>query len=335
VPFHFYAPDVYQGTTHPNAALLSIVPKAAGFVALVRILVLAMPGLEPYTWRIVLAVSVLTMIFGNVMALWQDDLRRLLAYSSIAQSGYMLLALAAALAARDCPNFHGRQSATMVGENGTVPFATALGAWDGIGALGFYFVAYALATLGAFAVFERLGRPERSLDAVDELAGLGRTRPLAAGVLAVFMFSLAGIPPLAGFLGKLLVFGGALNIDAQAGAAGNLQGWFVGAAILGVLNSAVAAAYYLRIVAVMYFRTPLATPQAQGGAGAWWAAAACALLLIGIWFYPGPLLRETGNASFPETGTRNEAATPVCPAAWSGGDYHKTDVSGLILSGGP
>ena len=150
VPFHFYAPDVYQGTTHPNAALLSVVPKAAGLVVMVRILVVAMPSLSPQAWQIVLAVAALSMTFGNVMALWQDDLRRLLAYSSIAQAGYMLLGLAAALAA-------GR----------------AATAWHGVAAVAFYLVVYAVATIGAFATFQHLGRSDRSLDGVDELAGLG------------------------------------------------------------------------------------------------------------------------------------------------------------------
>ena len=200
------------------------------------------------------------MTLGNVLALWQDDLRRLLAYSSIAHAGYMLIGLAVGLATGNAP-----------------------GPWNGVAALGFYLVAYAAATIGAFAVLEHLGRPDRRLDGVEELAGLGRTRPLAAALLAVFMFSLAGVPPLAGFWGKLLVFGSALNVGGAAGAEGSLQWWFTGLAIVGVINAAVAAAYYLRVVAVMYFRTPLATPRAQGGAGrggrpwpvpCWWLASA-------------------------------------------------------------
>ena len=175
----------------------------------------------------------------------------------------------------------------------------------------FYLATYAAATIGAFAVLEHLGRPERRLDAVDELAGLGRTRPAAAAVLAVCMFSLAGVPPLAGFWGKFLVFGSALNVDAQGGAV-NMQWWFIAAAVIGVLNAAVAAAYYLRIVAVMYFRTPLATPRAEGGAGSWWAAVACALLVIGVGVYPGPLMHAANES----------AATPACPAIWNGG--HKS-----------
>jgi NADH-quinone oxidoreductase subunit N len=276
VPFHFYAPDVFQGTTHPNAALLSVVPKAAGLLVMTRILVAAMPDVTPRAWQIVLCVSLLTMTFGNGMALWQDNLRRLLAYSSIANAGYMLLAVAVALAA-----------------------AGGATAWDGIAAMAFYLGTYSVATIGAFASFQYLGRPDRSLDGVDELAGLGSTMPLPAAALAVCLFSLTGIPPLAGFWGKFLVLGGALSVDPAAGAADGLRWWFIAAAVVGVLNAAVAAAYYLRIVAVMYFRTPLATPRAEGGTGACCAAAVCALVLIAIGVYPGPLMREletTGSA---------------------------------------
>ncbi len=267
VPFHFYAPDVYQGTTHPNAALLSVVPKAAGLIAAVRILVVAFSNGEPIVWEIVLAAAVLTMTFGNVVALWQNDLRRLLAYSSIAQAGVMLLALAVALA------------------------GGASNEREGVAALGFYLAVYAVATLGAFAVLEYLGRPEQSLDGVDELAGLASTQPAAAGVMAVCMFSLAGVPPLAGFWGKLLVFAGALSVDGA-----NMRVWFIAAAIVGGLNAAVAAAYYLRIVAVMYFRSPLATARAEGGSAPWWAAVACAVLLVGVGGYPGPLMSKARKA---------------------------------------
>ena len=278
VPFHFYAPDVYQGTTYANGALLSVVPKAAALVALVRLVAIAMsaaPGIEAYAWRAALALSVLTMTLANVVGLWQDNLRRLLAYSSIAQAGYMLVGLAAGLA--------------------TLGSASR---WDGLSAMLFYLAAYAPPTLGSFAVLAYLGRPVQPLVAVDELAGLGRTRPLAAAVLSLFMFSLAGIPPLAGFWGKLLVFGSAFAAGTNGVAAGaSLQPWFIGLAVIGVLNAAVAATYYLRVVAVMYFRTPLATPRAQGGPGPWAAAWICAVLVVAVGVYPGGLLRESNRAS--------------------------------------
>jgi NADH-quinone oxidoreductase subunit N len=232
----------------------------------------AAPTTGQLGWQIVLAAAALTMTVGNVMALWQDNLRRLLAYSSIAQAGYMLIALAVGLA-------DGSSSTT----------------WNGTSAVGFYLLTYAVATIGAFAVLEHLGRSDRSLDGVDELAGLGATRPAAATLLTVCLFSLTGIPPMAGFWGKLLVFGGALAVDPPGTVW--FRWCFVGTAVLGVLNAAVAAAYYLRIIAVMYFRTPLATPRAQGGAGPWWAAVVCALVLLGVGVYPGMLIRETNHVA--------------------------------------
>jgi len=269
VPFHFYAPDVYQGTTHSNAALLSVVPKAAGLVALVRLAAVALPGLEGTGWRVAAALALLTMTVGNVLALWQDNLRRLLAYSSVAHAGYMLIALAVAVAA-------GR---TIAGESGQ-------------GALLFYLAVYAAATIGAFAAFECLGRRERPVNTIDELAGLGQTRPAAAAMIAVFMFSLAGVPPLAGFWGKLGIFASALRVD-DVGPPGNLRAWFIGLAVVGVLNAAVAAAYYLRVVAVMYFRTPLATPEWRRLPA---AAVVCAVLVLGIGLYPGLLWRAAASA---------------------------------------
>jgi len=289
VPMQFYAPDVYQGTSQPNAAILSVIPKAAGLVALVRIVVLAMPQLEPYAWRVALVLSVLTMTFGSVMGLWQDNLRRLMAYSSIAQAGYMLLGLAVALAGGE-----------------------AAGGWDSIGAVLFYLSVYALATIGTFAVLVYLGRPGRQIDAVEELAGLGRTRPWAALAMAVFMFSLTGIPPVAGFWGKVVIFGSALTVHAAPGQSAALSPWFITAAVIGMLSSAIAAAYYLRIAAVMYFRTPLATPRAEGGAAAGLVAVTCAALVLAIGLYGRPLLErsmDAGRASWT-VDSRTPAANP-------------------------
>ncbi|MBN2477333.1 MAG: NADH-quinone oxidoreductase subunit N [Pirellulales bacterium] len=270
-PFHFYAPDVYQGTTQANAALLSVVPKAAGMVALVRILVLAMPGLEAFAWKLALVMAVLTMTLGNFMALWQNNLRRLLAYSSIAHAGYMLIGLTVGLAP-----------------------AIVRGSQDGVGALLFYLCVYALATVGAFAVLEYLGREDAPIDAVDELAGLGRARPLVAAAMSVFLFSLAGIPLLAGFWGKFALFLSALGVDPGGV---SVRPWFVGLAIVGALNAAVAAAYYLRIVGVMFFRTPLAVPKAEGGMGPWLTFTVCAVLTLAIGAFPRPLLQAANDAS--------------------------------------
>ena len=269
VPFHFYAPDVYQGTIHANAALLSVLPKAAGLLAIVRVIVIAMPDLEIYGWKIVLAISILTMTVGNVLALWQDNARRLLAYSSIANAGYMLIGIAVGLAPKP-----------------VMPSLGGAAAWNGVGATFFYLCVYAAATLGAFAVFAYLGRERQQLESLDELAGLGRTRPAMAAALAVCMFSLAGVPPAAGLFGKILVFGSALNVQNE------LWPWFIALAVIGMLNAAVAAYYYLKIVGLMYFREPLTVHRGEGGAGAALAAFVCALAVLVIGFYPAPLISE-------------------------------------------
>ena len=290
VPFHFYAPDVYQGTNHPNAGLLSTLPKIAGLLALVRIVVASMPGaeLQGLGWRIALVMSVLTMTLGNVLALWQDNIRRLLAYSSIAHGGYMLIGVAVGLAT------------AASGEPSVSPEI------NGIGSALFYLAVYCLATIGAFAALNYLGSQDRQIDGVDELTGLGRTRPLAALALAVSMFSLAGVPPLAGFWGKFTLFTGALEVgvpSATASAAGaasdvmqTLHPWFLALAIIGVLNAAIAMAYYLRIVAIMYFRAPVTTVKAEGGPGTWLAMVLSTLLVLAAGLCPGPALTAADQA---------------------------------------
>ena len=272
VPFHFYAPDVYQGTIHANAAMLSVLPKAAGLLALVRLVVVAMPNVEPHAWKIALAISALTMTLGNLLALWQDNVRRLLAYSSIANAGYMLIGLTVGLAAGRSP-----------------------GGWDGVGAMLFYLCVYAAATLGAFAALTHLGSGRQQIEAVEELAGLGRTHPLMAAAMALCMLSLVGLPPAGGLWGKLFLFGSALGVEAGSG--GPHRPWLIALAVLGVLNAAVAAYYYLRIVGVMYFRAPLAAPRAEGGRGAWLAAIACSLVVLALGVYPGPLMGRCSGAA--------------------------------------
>ncbi len=293
VPFHFYAPDVYQGTTHGNAGLLSIVPKIAGFVVLLRLLdaLVTLPDLRQHAWQIVLGLSIVTMTLGNVLALWQHNIRRLMAYSSIAHAGYLLIALAVFLA----------------------PGPGTTGPWNGTGALLFYLIVYAVATVGTFAALAALGDGDAQLDGIDELAGLGWTggflRPMLAWCLVVFMFSLAGIPPLAGFWGKLAVFASALVAGGRHDAA---QPWFIALAIIGVLNAAVAAAYYLRIVGVMFFRLPLATPAIRRDARpARFAAVLCALLVLGIGLGPGPWLRNAQRATTVHPATAPVASRPA------------------------
>jgi NADH-quinone oxidoreductase subunit N len=277
VPFHFYAPDVYQGTTNPNASLLAIVPKIAAVAALVRVTYVAMPGLERVGWQLALALALVTMTLGNLLALWQSNVRRLMAYSSVAHAGYLLIGLAVGFAAAGP--------------------ATEVDHFDGVGAMLFYLLVYSAATAGTFAALTYLSSGQRPLNTVDQLAGLSGSHPMTAAAIAVFMFSLTGLPPLAGFWGKLTLFTSALGIDSRDPEAGGLWPWFVALAAVGALNAAISAAYYLRIVGVMYFRPASSQPQARGGPGAAFATLICALAVLGIGCYPGPFMERANQAS--------------------------------------
>jgi NADH-quinone oxidoreductase subunit N len=221
-----------------------------------------------------LVLAILTMTIGNVCALWQKNIRRLMAYSSIAHGGYLLIGLAAASAASAA----GDESLR-----------------GGITAMLFYVLVYALATMGTFAALAYLGSSRREIDGVDDLAGLGRSQPVIAGAIAIFMFSLAGIPPLAGFWGKLTLFGSAVQL-ATTSSTGGISLWFTVLAIVGALNAAIAAAYYLRIVAVMYFQPTTRSVPAAGGTSAFAATALCALLVVAIGILPGRLIDASSQS---------------------------------------
>ncbi|HEY7328877.1 MAG TPA: NADH-quinone oxidoreductase subunit N [Gemmataceae bacterium] len=313
-PFHFYAPDVYQGTSTANAAVLAFVPKVAGFAALVRVLGFVMPVLSRQVFTAKLDYPILgdqlpvllwimaavTMTVGNVLGLLQDNLRRLLAYSSVAHAGYMLIGLAVAprlLTATD----------PMV---------------DGVDAVFFYLASYGAMTLGAFAVLEYLSLSGQSAETMDDLAGLSRTRPGMALLMVLFLFSLIGIPLTAGFMGKFLIFAGALEVPpnpAESGVWLTQRVLFVALAVLGAINAAIGGWYYLRIAAVMYLREPSpSTVVAPRPRRSWPVLAAvwlCALLTLGIGVYPAPL-KQAVQAAVPrltET-TQGLAHQPVHPA---------------------
>ena len=303
VPFHFYAPDVFQGTSNANAGFLSTLPKAAGLLVLIRLLVGAMPGMESLAWKLVLVVSVLTMTLGNVVALWQSNIRRLLAYSSIAHAGYILIGLSVGLA--------------QVALAPTAEPREAIGV-NGLGTAIFYLAVYAAATLGTFAALAYLSTEQKSVDDVDELAGLSQTHPLVAGAIAVFMFSLAGIPPLAGFWGKFALFSGTIDLAAPVGGEWTeLQQWFLALAILGVANAAIAAAYYLRVVATMYFRSPetAAAPVEKDRATTRrepepaLATAVAVLLVLGMGIFPGRVMDVSDAAGTAVSAVRSEGST--------------------------
>jgi NADH-quinone oxidoreductase subunit N len=282
-PLQFYAPDVYQGTTSGNAGLLAVAPKIAGIAALVRLVVIAMPVTAEFAWQLALILAVLTMTIGNVCALWQRNIRRLMAYSSIAHGGYLLIGLAAAAAATSAAqeSFRGGITASL-----------------------FYVLVYSLATMGTFAALAYLGAGRRDVNDVAELGGLARSQPLVAGAIAVFLFSLAGLPPLAGFWGKLNLFTSALEI-ATSGKSG-LSFWFTILSVAAAINAAIAAAYYLRVIAVMYFQPQSQPLPTAGGESARWAALMCAGLVLGVGAWPGGLLSIAVRS---ETVLRPQTAT--------------------------
>jgi NADH-quinone oxidoreductase subunit N len=209
-PFHVWTPDVYEGAPSPVVGFMSTAPKAAVFAVLLRIMFEAnAPGRIGLIW----VVAALSMTIGNLGALVQDNIKRLLAYSSIAHAGYLLVAFAA------LPN-------------------------NGIPAAMFYTASYAAMNVGAFAVISHFGGAGERYVTLEDYSGLGRRSPLLAATLTIFLLSLIGIPITGGFFAKFYVFSAALQAN------------LVGLVIIGVLNSAVGAYYYLRIIVVMYMREP-------------------------------------------------------------------------------
>jgi NADH-quinone oxidoreductase subunit N len=253
VPFHFYAPDVFEGTTAANAALLSIAPKIVGFVALMRLIPLSAPEwvLGDADEHLLAVLAVATMFLGNLLALRQKHLYRLMAYSSIAHAGYMLIGLA-------------------IGNVGPV---------GGRDAILFYLAAYALMTIGVFALMSSGNDADRSLQTADDLRGLSRTQPQIALLLAICLFSLTGLPLTAGFLGKLNLFLAAWSDQNEIGP------WL---AILMALNAAIGAYYYLRLVALMYLEAaaPGETKPVRTQWAPWLAGIICAVLSVAIFFAP-------------------------------------------------
>ncbi len=270
-PFHFYAPDVYQGAANTGAGLLATAPKIAGMIVLLRLVVFAMPAVHGVAWQLLLTISLFTMTTGNVCALWQTDIRRMLGYSSIAHAGYMLIGVASALALPE--SVDASVSAVLI-----------------------YLTVYCLASATTFAALAFLSGPGHEVSGLRELDGLGKTRPAAAGVIAVSMFSLAGIPPLAGFWGKFSLFGTALHTAAST-ENGNVSFWLYVVVITGAVNAAIAAAYYLRVISAMYFRDKVVDVPVKGGEGAMVAMAIAAVLTVYIGAAPGGIAKLADIAS--------------------------------------
>jgi NADH-quinone oxidoreductase subunit N len=216
VPFHMWTPDVYQGAPTSVTGFMAVGAKAAGFAALLRIFVTALPSLEVDLVPVLWALAALTMVVGNVVAISQTNIKRLLAYSSIAHAGYILMAF--------------------------VSFGNPKVAPDAVASALFYLVTYAITSFGAWAVVITLEKLDGKGLEISDFAGLGRKRPLLAAAMTVFMLSLTGMPPTLGLVGKFYLFRTAI------------QGGFIGLAVIGVLTSLISAYYYLRVVVTMYMR---------------------------------------------------------------------------------
>lgn len=255
-PFQIWAPDVYQGAPAPVTLFMSAGPKAVAFAVFLRVFMTAFAPItdrwEPFVWWSAL----LTMIIGNFAALMQTNIKRLLAYSSIAHAGYVMVALAA---------------------HNQIGTAAAM----------FYLAAYALMNIGAFAVITYFSRQGEKFVKIEDLAGFGWKQPVTAGLFAICLLSLIGVPLTGGFFGKFYIFRAA--IDAN----------LVWLAVLGMLNSAVAAYYYLRILVVMYMNEPgeatMTVQPVSAGIGATLWVSALGTLLLGI--FPSVVLNFANTSS--------------------------------------
>ncbi len=277
-PFHFYAPDVYEGSGWVGAGFLATVPKIAGVVVLFRLLGYHVPTPSPVVWQLVAVLAVVTMTFGNTCALWQTNVRRLLAYSSIAHAGYMLVGLTVALAVGRSLEF------------------------GGLAAMFFYGAVYLPASLATFAGMLAADRGGARRESIGDLAGLGRERPVLAGLIAVGVFSLAGIPPLAGFWGKLGLFSSLIGTTMgwlEGAKAAPADPWLAALLVITAINAAIGAAYYLRLLGGIYFAGRAAHPSERVERAGVFPMAATLLagwIVILIGLMPGALLESAGRA---------------------------------------
>ena len=254
VPFHMWTPDVYEGAPTPVTAFFAVAPKIAAIALLVRTMVGPFGELFAQWQQIIVFISIASMLLGALAAIWQTNLKRLLAYSSIGHIGYALVGLAA-------------------------------GSEEGIRGIGVYMAIYLAMNVGTFCCVLSMRRQGVLAEGIDDLAGLARNHPMMAAAMAIFMFSMAGIPPLAGFFGKLYVFMAAVN-----------EGLYV-LAIIGVLTSVIGAFYYLRIVKIMYFDEPADAFDRTAGReiGAIMAVAGMFTLLFFV--LPSPIVEGAGQAA--------------------------------------
>lgn len=263
-PFHMWVPDVYHGAPTSITLLIGGAPKLAAFAIVIRLLV---EGLQPLAvdWQQMLAVlAVLSLLVGNLAAIAQSNLKRMLAFSTIAQMGFLMLGLMAGVSGGDGSNMANAYGSSM-----------------------FYVVTYVLTTLGTFGVIILLSRAGFESDTIQDLAGLNQRSPLYAGVMAACMFSLAGVPPLVGFYAKLSVLQALLASPSA---------FHVGLAVFAVVMSLIGAFYYLRLVKVMYFDAPTQTAPIEAGLDVRSVLSVNGALVLILGIVPGGLMALCAQA---------------------------------------
>ena len=254
VPFHMWAPDAYEGAPTPITGFISVASKAAAFSAMIRVF---MEGLGPAydKWFVLIAVvSVASMFYGNITAIAQSNIKRMLAYSSIGHAGYALLGVLA-------------------------------GTGEGAGSVMFYSLVYVFMTLGAFAIVIILRKEGRQGETIEDYAGLSKTHPLLAFLMMIFMFSLAGIPPTAGFMGKFYVFMALIHKG------------MIGLAVAAVVMSAIAAYFYIRVIMLMYMQEPAFVHETAPSKGVSYALAVSMVMVLALGVYPNHVIEFVRMAS--------------------------------------
>jgi len=254
VPFHMWTPDVYEGAPTPVTAFFSVGPKIAAIALFGRVMVGPFGDLVQHWQQIIILISVASMLLGAFAAISQTNIKRMMAYSSIGHVGYALIGLVVANEA-------------------------------GVRGIMIYMAIYLFMTIGAFACILTMRRGDRMVENISDLAGMSKSHPMVAAALAIFMFSMAGIPPLAGFFSKLYIFLAAIEAE------------FYGLAVIGVLSSVVGAFYYLRIIKVVYFdelTEPLDKPISSSLG---FVIAGCALLIVLFFAFPGVVVDSASAAA--------------------------------------
>lgn len=278
-PFHGYVADVYEGASSPVTAFLGFVPKLAGFTAMIQLMNVIHWCPKAELQIAIAIVALLTMTVGNVLALMQRNLKRMMAYSGVAHSGYMLVGL-------------------LVG-----PVLGVGALRDGVAAMLFYMAVYGVMNLGVFAAMGMLTYRGREVENLDEISGLARMSPLAGVALAACVFSLMGFPPTAGLLGKFYIFGGAFSyLDSDP-----MYPVLIELAIVGVVNSAIGAAYYLRIVSTAWQRSSVEGSALSGLAASRAGLFAAGLIVVAVFVRPSTVMNLARGATPAATSGRMAA----------------------------